>query len=179
MNNTNSRIVLLALVATLAGASTQAQAQTESPDAFASLDMPTRPAAAAEMEQLADDLLRDGRGWERAAGLYRGAAELRGQADIKSAANLRLAGYVQFYDARHEASIISLTQAGEIFLAFGDVEAAAQSFIDAAWVAAQTGMAPEAVELSGRAGLLARSPLLRAAERTALERRLGAEAGLQ
>jgi hypothetical protein len=178
MTNTNSRIVLLALVATLAGASTQAQAQTESADAFVSIDVPARPAAAEELEQRATEVLVAGRGWEQAAGLYHRAAELRGPSDLTSAENLRLAGYLQFYAARPKAAIASLSRAAEIFLAFGDVEGAAQTFIDAAWVAAQADLGLEAMTLGERAELLTRSPLLRADERTVLVRRLGVE-GIQ
>ena len=59
-------IASLAIVAALAGTSTQLQAQ----DAFVALDVSSRPAAAAEVEKQASDLLLEGRSWERAAGLY-------------------------------------------------------------------------------------------------------------
>jgi hypothetical protein len=169
MKHSNIHYAFLAIFAMLAGTSTQAQAQ----DAFASLDVPARPAVAAEIEQQADDLLVTGRGWERATGLYLRAAELRGRHDVKSADNLRLAGYLQFYRGRAKAAVSSLTQAGEAFLALGDVERAAQTFIDGAWVAAEADMRREAHELSDRGKLLTRSPLLRVEERTVLVRRLG------
>jgi hypothetical protein len=173
--HSNNRIAVLAIFAALAGTSTPVQAQ----DAFASLDVPTRPAAAAEMEQRADDLLVAGRGWEQAAGLYRRAAELRGPDDLQSADNLRLAGYLQFYRGRAKAAVASLTEAGEAFLALGDVEQAADAFIDGAWVANEVDMPVEAQELSERGRLLTRSPLLRVEERTALVRRLGEAAGIE
>ena len=176
MTHSISRSVFIALVATLAGATThQAQAQ----DAFVYLDVPARPAAAEEMEQRAQDLLTAGRGWEEAAGLYLRAAELRGAGDLQSADNLRLAGYVHFYRGRAKAAVVSLTQAGETFLALGDVERAAASFIDAAWVAAQADMAVQAHDLGDRGQLLTRSPLLGAENRTALVRRLGGVPGIE
>ena len=168
-------IASLAIVAALAGTSTRVQAQ----DAFVSIDVLPRPAAAADVEQQASDLLLDGRGWERAAGLYRLAAELRGSTDPRSGDDLRLAGYLQFYRGRTKAAVVSLTQAGEAFLALGDVERAAEAFIDGAWVANEADMPTEARDLSGRARLLARSPLLRVEERIALERRLGEAAGIE
>jgi hypothetical protein len=169
----NYSIASIAIVAALVGTSMQVQAQSR----FASLDVPPRPAAATEMEEQAHDLLLAGRAWERAAGLYIGAAELRGSADPRSADNLRLAGYLQYYRGRAKAAVVSLTQAGEAFLALGDVERAAGAFIDAAWVADEAAMPAEARELSERGRLLTQSPLLEAADRTALTRRLGEAAG--
>jgi hypothetical protein len=171
----NHRIAWIAIAVALAATSTQVQAQ----DAFVSLEVPARPAAAAEMEQQADDLLVAGRGWERAAGLYRRAAELRGTGDLKSADNLRLAGYLQYYRGRPKAAVVSLTQAGDAFLALGDVERAAAAFIDGAWVASEADMPIEARDLRQRGLLLTRSPLLRGAARTELVRRLGEAAGIE
>jgi hypothetical protein len=174
-NTLDHRIASLAIVALSATMSTQVQAQT----AFVSLDVPARPAAAAEMEQQASDLLLAGRGWERAAGLYSRAAELRGSDDLKGADNLRLAGYLQFYRGRSKAAVASLTRAGEAFLALGDVERAAETFIDGAWVANEAEMPLEAHDLSERGRLLTRSPLLQDEDRTALVRRLGEGAGIE
>jgi hypothetical protein len=170
MTHKHRRLVRsVAIVATLFGASTQAHAQ----DAFVSLAVTAQPAAAARMEQQARDLLVTGRGWERAADLYLRAAALRGPGDLESAGNLRLAGYVEFYRGRPKAAVASLTQAGEAFLALGDVERAAQAFIDGAWVAAQAKMPIDARALGERGRLLTQSPLLAAENRTALVRRLG------
>jgi hypothetical protein len=171
----HNRIASIAIFAALAGTFTQVQAQA----AFVSLDVPARPAAAAEMEQQANDLLVAGRGMERAAGLYARAAELRGASDERSADNLKLAGYLQFYHGRREAAVASLTQAGEAFLALGDVEQAAEAFIDAAWVACEVRLPLEARALAERGRLLTRSPLLEDSERAALLRRLGGTAGLE
>jgi hypothetical protein len=178
MTRHRNRLVILAIAGfplTAAGTATQVQAQ----DAFVSLDVPAQPAAAEEMEQRANDMLTAGRGWQRAAGLYRRAAELRGSGDLQSADDLRLAGYLQFYDARARAAVATLTESGEVYLALGDVERAAEVFIDAAWVAAQAEMGLEAKGLSERAGLLTRSPLLEASERLALVRRLGRAGGIE
>jgi len=179
MTSVPNRVALLAIAAVFTGTTTQVQAQTQ----FVSLDVPALPVAAAEMERRAGDVLDggrfEGRGWERAAGLYISAAELRGSADPRSADNLRLAGYLQYYRGRTKSAVTSLTQAGEAFLALGDVERAAEAFIDAAWVADAADMQAEARELSERGRLLARSPLLAAEERTALVRRLGEAAGIE
>jgi hypothetical protein len=160
---------LLAIIATFAAASSQVQAQTT----FAALDVPVRPAAAEEMEQRAHDLIVTGTGWDRAAVLYRRAAELRGTDDLKSADNMRLSGYLHFYRGSSQASVLALTEAGEAFLALGDVGAAADALIDGAWVATQAGMSPQALDLAERARRLTRSPLLQPEERSALARRLG------
>ena len=168
-------IASIAIVAALAVVPTQVGAQT----AFVSLDLPAQPVAAAEMEERADDMLRSGRGWERAAGLYRRAAELRGSADPQSADDLRIAGYLQFYRGREKAAVLSLTQAGEAFLALGDVGRAAGVFVDCAWVANRANMPAEARELGERGRLLSSSPLLAAEERAALVKRLGEAAGIE
>jgi len=133
-----------------------------------------RPTVAEEMEQRARDLMLGGRGWEQAAGLYSRAAELRGTDDVKGADDIRLAGYIHYYRGRSQASVLVLTQAGEAFLALGDVEAAAAALIDGAWVATQAGMSTQALDLAERARRLTRSPLLQPEERSALARRLGA-----
>jgi hypothetical protein len=174
MTHTHRRLVhSVAIVATLAGAATQGPAQLTAQDAFVSLAVTAQPSAAARMEQQARELLLTGHGWEQAADLYLRAAELRGAGDLESADNLRLAGYVEFYRGRPKAAVASLTQAGETFLALGDVERAAQAFIDGAWVAAQASMPIEARALHERGRLLTQSPLLAAEDRTALVRRLG------
>jgi len=170
MSNPTRRIVFVAIAATYALMPTDTQAQ----DAFAALDVSMPPAAAEEMEALAYDMILGGRGWDSAAGLYRRAAELRGPEDPRSAMDLRLAGYIYFYRSRGAAALVSLTESGEAFLALGDVQGAAGTFIDGAWVATQLGMSAEAVALAERAKLLTRSPLLAADERFALARRLGA-----
>ncbi len=177
MTHTTSKFAFLATAATLLAVSTQAQIQAQ--DAFAALDVAVRPAAAEEMESLAYDLVVGGRGWDQAAGLYRRAAAMRGIGDPIRADNLRISGYIEFYRRRPHAAVTSLTEAGEAFLALGDVERAAESFIDGAWVAVQSGMSIPALELSERARLLSRSPLLDAEERFALARRLGPAAGTE
>lgn len=76
-------------------------------------------------------------------------------------------------------AVATLTQAGEAFLGLGDVERAAEAFIDAAWVAHEVRMPLEARALAERGRLLTRSPLLDAFARAALARRLGGTAGME
>ncbi len=175
MTHSTIRIALVAIVTTLPAMPIRTQAQ----DTFAALDVSTSPAPAEEMEALAYDMILSGRGWESAAGLYRRAAELRGTGDPRSALDLRLAGYIYYYRSRGAAAVVSLTESGEAFLSLGDVQGAAEAFIDGAWVAAQLGMSAEAMVLAERAKLLTRSPLLPADERFALARRLGATPGTE
>ena len=175
MTNSTFRLAFVAIAATLIAVPTQTQAQ----DAFVSLDVTPRPDAAESMEALAYDMIRDGRGWMEAASLYRRAAELRGSSDAASATDLRLAGYLYFYRGRADAAVTTLTEAGEAFLALGDVQGAAGAFIDGAWVAAKSDMPEEASALSARARLLTRSPLLPPDDRFALARRLGATPGTE
>jgi hypothetical protein len=179
MTHTIHRFAFLAILAALAGAPTQARAQQRAQGAFVSPDVPTGPPAAQELERRATVLLSAGHDWDQAAGLFRRAAELRGGGDLESADNLRLAGYLEFYRGRSKAAVTSLTRAGETFLALGDVERAAQVFIDAAWVAVQAKMPLDARSLSERGRLLTQSPLLGAANRTALVRRLGGVPGIE
>ncbi|MEQ1856353.1 MAG: hypothetical protein ABL963_07780 [Longimicrobiales bacterium] len=175
MTTTTNRLAFVAIAATFSVMPLQTQAQ----DAFAALDVSMPPAAAEEMESLAYDMILAGRGWEQAAGLYLRAAAMRGAADPRSATDVRLAGYIYFYKGRPQAAVTSLTGAGEAYLALGDVEGAAETFIDAAWVAAKVGMTAEARGLADRARLLTRSPLLEPSARFGLAERLGATPGTE
>jgi hypothetical protein len=164
-------LILHAAAAISMGTSLPLAAQTAT---FASLTESDRTSilAAEKLEAEARDLSA-GPGWASAARLYRNAAELRGAGDFTAADNLRLAGYIGFYEGRLATSVVVLTRAADAFLAGGDVLSAASTLADAAWVAVQAGDGLEAQTLRDRALLLTRSPLLDAANREMLVRRLG------
>jgi len=171
MNPVRRTFILLAAAAASFGAPFGASAQTAT---FASLTEAERNSimAAEKLEAEARDL-SSGPSWAHAAPLYRNAAELRGAGDFTGADNLRIAGYISYYEGRLTPAVGVLTRAADAFLAGGDVLSAAATLADAAWVAVQAENPIEAQALRERALLLTRSPLLEAADRDALVRRLG------
>ena len=153
MSNTKKGLVALTAAAALMGAPSHLDGQ-ESGQALAN---PTDASAMAlELEVRAEDLSKGTR-WKAAAEMYRRAADLRGEGDIKSADNLRVAGYIHYYEGGFQTAVTTLRRAGEAYLALGDVERAAEAFIDGAWVAGRSGMLSEALTLRERGLLLTRS----------------------
>ena len=128
----------------------------------------------AELEAQARDYLGDMQRWGRAADLYRQAADLRAPSDPVAVANLKTAARLEFYNGSEKQALRDLEYAGQRALAIGDVVAAANAFVDAAWVAGTDGQGREARALVERAQLLALSPLISREDRTEIEKRLPA-----
>jgi hypothetical protein len=127
------------------------------------------------LEARAEAYLGDMEKWDDAAELYRRAAELRGPADLVSVANLKSAARLEFYQGSETRAQRDLEDAGEQALAMGDVVAAANAFVDAAWIAGTAGRGQEARTLAHRAQLLIHSPLITQADRSEIASRLPGE----
>ena len=166
MSHTKNGLIALAAVAAVAGAPSRVHAQET-----ANVLVGESSTVAMELEGRALESLTT-QHLAAAARLYRRAAEIRGDGDIKSAENLHTVGYLEYYAGELQNAVVTLRSAGEAYLALGDVERAAEMFIDGAWVAASAGMIPEMHALRDRGMLLTRSPLLDAPERVALVQRL-------
>jgi tetratricopeptide (TPR) repeat protein len=107
-----------------------------------------------------------------AARLYRKAAELRPDHDPQKVQNLREAARMSHYAGRSDRAIRDAEAAATAALRQGDVIEAGQAYVDAAWLAAQTGDRDRTEALLQEARLLASSPLLAQEERQDLLRRI-------
>lgn len=108
----------------------------------------------------------------KAADLFRRAAELRPAGDPMAVRNLIQAARFSFYSGRRNQALKDFATAAETALRFGDVVAAAESFLDAAWVAQQVSDASQALHYAVRARELTSSPQLREDDRARLLTRL-------
>ncbi|MEJ2540144.1 MAG: hypothetical protein P8188_09260 [Gemmatimonadota bacterium] len=160
---TNWGLVALTALFTGAGA---VQAQTASPTS----DEAQRTAQAERLQRQAQEASQHVSSFKEASSLYREAAETLGD-HPEAATQLMQAARLAYYTGDEDAAIRDFTAAGERALAWGDVLAAAQSFLDAAWVAAEA-QRGEAAELAHRAEKLSSSPLIQRQERLALLNRI-------
>jgi hypothetical protein len=130
---------------------------------------------AAELDRRANEMMSDVRNARRASDLFREASAMhdRPQDAVKS---MLMAGRTSYYAGRTFQALEDLTAAGEMALDYGDVLTAAKTFLDAAWLAAHRGDAETVETLTQRAKKLSLSPLLAAADRADLERRIQAGA---
>ena len=108
-------------------------------------------------ELLADHallLVKQQNDYVAAASTMREVALLRGE-DQGAVEALVQAGYFSYYAGRPLNAVSALKSAGETALAIGDLEAAADAFWQAAWVAGREGEIPTALELVARSRLAA------------------------
>ena len=160
--STLTALAALALTATTVSAQYSTPLDSDGPDEAAALLRDAREALNGEAD------------WGRASVLLRRAADLR--SDVPEAADhYRRAGIFAFYAGREGRAVDHLTRAAETALAWGDVAAAAQSYLDAAWVSHQAGEGARTLELVERAERLANSPLLPRGDRARLMSRITEE----
>ncbi len=164
---TRTRWALAALAGLLLSAPSVAQAQSSSTVS----DEAQREAEAHEMVVKAEKASQDIGSFREAALLYRQAAEILGD-HPEAAHHLVQAGRLAYYTGREGQAIQDFEAAGEQALAWGDVVTAAQSFLDAAWVAAEEHRGSQALTLARRAEKLSSSPLIQRQERMALLSRI-------
>lgn len=112
------------------------------------------------LEMKAHEHLQEVGDWGRAASLFRRAAELRPSSDPVAVQDLIQAARLSYYHGDKGDAVRDFEAAGQRALALGDVIVAANAFVDAAWVADANGRSERALNLVGRARLLANSPLL-------------------
>ena len=100
------------------------------------------------------------------------AAELRPAGDPAAVRDLIQAARYSFYSGKRDRALRDFTMAAETALRFGDIVAAAESFLDAAWVAMQVHDGTAALRYADRARELSASPLVRESDRARLMSRL-------
>jgi hypothetical protein len=110
--------------------------------------------------------------WRDAARLFRRSAEFRAAEDPLGPRCLTDAAALAYAAGDHSAARADMAHAAERALARGDLEAAAQSYLDAAWIAQQQQNPRQVWELGHRAEILAESPLLSESDRGAILRRI-------
>lgn len=120
----------------------------------------------------ADSLSRMLTHFKQAARLYEQSAAARSAGDAKAFTHLRAAAFLRYDSGDKRAGLALMEQAATRAADLGDVIAAANSFIDAALIAGELKQAPRAQDLSRRAALLAKSPLLDVSQRGALLARM-------
>jgi tetratricopeptide (TPR) repeat protein len=163
---TQTRWTLAALAALLVGVP-GLEAQSTAP----ATDEAKRIALAEQLEQQAQEATKEIKNFKKASSLYREAAKTLG--DHPDAANhLVQAGRLAYYTGDEGRAIEDFRTAGEQALEWGDVLVAAQSFLDAAWIAAEEERGAEAIELAQRAERLSSSPLIERQERASLLSRI-------
>ncbi len=112
------------------------------------------------LEMKAHEHMQELGDWGRAATLFRRAAELRPSSDPAGVDDLLQAARLSYYHGDKGDAVRDFEAAGQRALALGDVIAAANAFVDGAWVADENGRGAKALDLVDRARLLANSPLM-------------------
>lgn len=110
--------------------------------------------------------------FKQAAKLYEQSAAARSVGDAKAFTHLRAAAFLRYDAGDKRASLGLMEQAAQRAADLGDVIAAANAYIDAALIAGEMKQGGRAQDLSRRAALLAKSPLLDVDQRGALLARM-------
>ena len=108
------------------------------------------------------------RRWRDAASLHRQSAAMRPAADTMGYRCRTLAAHLSFAANDLSSAQGDMEEAAAQALARGDVDKAAHAYADAAWVARERKNPARASELGRQAEVLASSPLLSSARRTAI-----------
>ncbi|NJD10837.1 MAG: hypothetical protein FIB01_10555 [Gemmatimonadetes bacterium] len=103
-----------------------------------------------------------------AARLYLREAALRGDDDPQGVKCLTTAAHLFYYAGRRAEGRRVMEQAANAALAVGDINAAARTYLLAAWMAQADGRTGDTRRLAHEAEMLAASPLLAAVDRTAI-----------
>lgn len=110
--------------------------------------------------------------WRDAARLHRQSAGLRAIDDEQGFRCLRVAADLSYAAEDHSLARADLKRAADQALHRGDLEQAAHTFIDVAWVAQEQGKPAEVWAFGRQAEVLAASPLLGTAQRAAILKRI-------
>lgn len=131
------------------------------------------PDRAGVLEARAETLGTDEAQFARAAGLFRRAANLRDDADPRKVENLLNAARFSHYAGRSARAIDDAATAARVALRQGDVVRAGHAYLDAAWLARESGKSQQMNSFIQEALLLSNSPLLARADRSGLLMRIG------
>lgn len=108
----------------------------------------------------------------KAAKLHERSAELRDESDPMAASCLRTAAFLRYYAGGRRASADLMEKAAERAAEIGDVARAADSYVDAAYIAQELKEGDRARAFAHRAELLANSPLITETQRAAIRARI-------
>lgn len=108
----------------------------------------------------------------RAAALRETAAGLRTPTDPRATGSLVWAALGHYYVGEKDAAGALMEAAAKRAAAMGDVVRAVDAYMDAATISAELGRSRHAADLVEQAAILTGSPLLSAAQRQALQRRV-------
>ena len=110
--------------------------------------------------------------FKKAAELFERSAEARQAGDARAVTCLRSAAMLRYNSGNKQKGLTLMEKAGDRAIRLGDVVIAAHAYIDAAVIAAELRQGARAIDLSERAVLLTKSPLLSADQRNALVERM-------
>jgi len=130
------------------------------------------PERAAALRARASELMKDVSRYRKASDLLRQAAALTPVEDANRAHDLHVAANLLFFAGSIAEAQVVMADAADAALARGDVEDAANAFVDAGWLAAKHDQPAEARDLALRAVHLAASPLLSGEQRDRILRRV-------
>lgn len=142
--------------------------------AFAQYQLPALVSSikADSLHERAETLALTTHRWRDAASLHRRSAALRSADDPLAYRCLTEAAQIAYASKDRSAARADMAKAASQALARGDLRAAADAYLDAAWIAQQQGKARQVWELGRRAEILADSPYLSVSERGAILRRI-------
>jgi hypothetical protein len=157
------------LVAGFGAVPTQALQQTgPGPDAVDEVlpvnEYQLRLDRAVALEGLAREASQDMKTFSEAARMYREAADLRGKSP-EAVENLIQAAHLSFYMGDEARAVAGLSAAAKAARSWDDVATAADTFLDAAWVAQARGWTRRAIRLASEAEELTHSELMTSAHR--------------
>jgi len=171
-----TRMQVIVAVAMAAGLGWAGSARADQlPTSYAGPGSEKATTKAEKLEQQALDLFSQPDKYCRAAKLLQQAAGEREVGDPMRVRDLHMASRLSFYGGKEVAALDLMQQSAEEALATGDVIAAANRFVDAAFLAKSAGDAEAAVKMVKRATLLAGSPLIDVASRSAILTRVEAD----
>jgi len=130
---------------------------------------------AEKLERQAKDLFSQPERYGRAAKLLQRAAANREIGDPERIRDLHLASRLSYYKGDEGKALTLMQQSAAEALATGDVIAAANRYVDAAFLAKSAGQLEAAAEMVQKATLLAGSPLIDVAARTSILTRVEAD----
>ena len=163
-----------AAVAILSVAATPGIAQAQQALDPVKVHAPTSKIANPEADALAEQAARQyssPKQWREAARLHRRAAEMHGQ-DPQAVAQYRMAAWLYGAAGDLANARTMMERAGERAASVGDIDAAANAFVDAALFALDDGRDDRLPALVQRARVLADAPLLPDARRSAILQRI-------
>ena len=168
--NTHMRTFLMAsgTLMALAAAPASAMAQQKLPPVRVTASTAYADELAIRAESLSTDLSQ----FKKAAELFERSADARQPGDTRAVTCLRSAATLRYNSGNKAKGLTLMEKAGDRAIRLGDVMIAAHSYIDAAVIASELRQGARATDLSERAVLLAKSPLLSADQRTALLARM-------